>query len=72
MAEHQITKTQNRSVLGTMNEFAFVGEAHRQSLEVDDLVGLSLRLARTPCGSLRRNHRFPDRELAAFVAELPS
>jgi hypothetical protein len=37
MAPHQIAKTQNHRVVGTMNEFAFSGKAHRRSLEVDDL-----------------------------------
>lgn len=66
MTDVRIAPTNDRSVLGVMNEFAFVGERHR-SIDPVDLVELSLRLARTPVGPLRRRTGFPDRELAAVV-----
>jgi hypothetical protein len=62
--EYAIARTRNRSVVGMMNEFAFLAEAWA---DVGDLRALSLRLAHTPCGPLRSSHGFPDRELAALV-----
>jgi hypothetical protein len=34
----------------------------------DDLVPMAVRLAGTPCIPLYKRHSFPDRELAALVA----
>lgn len=60
--------TQNRSVVGSMNDFVFLAQHHRQRSAVDtDLVALSARLARTPCSPLDKSHGFPDRELAALI-----
>lgn len=67
MADHHLAKTKNRSVVGMMNEFAFLGGASAQSEVAVDLVELSLWLARTPCGPLYGRHGSPDRELAAFI-----
>jgi hypothetical protein len=67
MTEHRLAKTQNRSVLGVMNEFVDIG-GHYSVNGVDDLLTLSLRLAETPCGPLFKRHVSPDYELAAFVA----
>lgn len=69
MGTHQLTKTANRSVLGTMNDFACLAEAHATATSPTDLLELSLRLARTPCGPLYRSHVSPDREIAAYVAQ---
>ena len=68
MTEHRLAKTQNRSVLGVMNEFAYLG-GHYLVDGIDDLVRLSLRLSETPCGPLYTRNVSPDYELAAFVAE---
>ena len=65
MDSHQVTKTANRSVLGTMNDFTYLAEAHRAPKATTDLVELSLRLAQTPCGPLYRSHISPDREIIA-------
>ncbi len=67
MREHRLAKTANRSVVGIINEFAFLGGVHRAADGADDLVALSLRLAETPCGPLYGSHVSPDRELVAFV-----
>jgi hypothetical protein len=67
MADVRVAPTNDRSVLGVMNEFAFLGE--HQSMDPVDLVQLSLRLADTPVGPLHERTGFPDRELAAIVAE---
>ncbi|MGQ0825478.1 MAG: DUF6933 domain-containing protein [Actinomycetota bacterium] len=69
MSEHQLAKTTNRSVVGIMNEFAYLGDAYRFSNDVPDLVTLSVRLAETPCGPLYSRHGSPDRELAALAAQ---
>jgi len=63
MAEWVLAKTANRSVLGTMNEFAYLAENFRRLNEAVDLLELSLWLAQVPCrrgsgrGSRRRCHR---------------
>lgn len=66
MSEVRIAPTNDRSVLGVMNEFAFLGELHFKD-GLTDLAQLSVRLADTPLGPLRKRHGTPDRELAAFV-----
>lgn len=66
MSEVRIAPTNDRSVVGVMNEFALHGEYHwRDGLE--DLEALSLRMAHLPVGPLRNRTGFPDRELAAAV-----
>jgi hypothetical protein len=69
MGTHQLTKTANRSVLGTMNDFAHLAEAHTTAKNPTDLVELSLRLAQTPCGPLYRSHISPDHEIATYVTQ---
>ncbi len=68
MADHCLAKTKNRSVVGTMSEFAFLGGAYAESEDAVDLVERSLWLARTPCGPLYSRQCSPDRELAAHLA----
>lgn len=48
-----IAKTKNRSVVGMLNEFAFLARAYRDDLAIIDPLALSLRLADTPCGPLK-------------------
>jgi hypothetical protein len=69
MNEHRLTKTFNRGVVGIINEFSFLADAWRSPDRGDDLVTLSLRLARTPCGPLYKRNVSPDRELAALAAQ---
>lgn len=67
MAEARIGPTNDRSVLGVMNEMAFYGEQHfRAGLTALDL--LSLQVAEMPIGPLHKRAGFPDRELEAFVS----
>lgn len=63
-------KTANRSVVGSMNDFAFLAEHYLEGGFPHDLLGLSLRMAGTPCGPLRKRHGFPDREVVALVEEV--
>jgi hypothetical protein len=59
----RLAPTNDRSVVGVMNEFAFHAEFHwRDGLQ--DLEELSLRMAHLPLGPLRDRSGFPDRELA--------
>jgi hypothetical protein len=69
MTEHRVAKTNNRSVLGVMNEFVYLGGAYHSAGDGDDLVSLSLRLADTPVGPLFQSHVSPNRAMAAFVAK---
>jgi hypothetical protein len=69
MTDQRLAPTASRSVLGTMNDFAHLAGHYRHHDGDTDLVAISLWLAGTPCGPLRRSHDFPDRELAAVVAE---
>jgi hypothetical protein len=64
MVEHLLAKTANRSVLGMMNEFSYLADAHGRATA--DLLRLSLTLARTPCGPLRSRSGYPDREVSAL------
>lgn len=68
MSEVSYAKTANRSVVGSMNDFAFMADVARAHGQGDDLVALSVDLADTPCGPLRKGHGFPDREVEAIVA----
>jgi hypothetical protein len=71
MADHRLAKTANRSVVGLMTDFCYLAETRRAGRGIDDLVSLSLSLARTPCSPLAKRHGFPDRELHALVASWP-
>lgn len=68
MSEASYAKSPNRSVVGSMNDFAFMADVARAHGQGADLVALSVDLADTPCGPLRRSHGFPDREVEAIVA----
>src|SRR5487761_1098901 len=61
MGSYALAKIANRSVVGTMNEFSYLADAFRASDGHPDLMGLSLRLAQTPCGPLYPRHVSPDR-----------
>lgn len=67
MTDVRLAPTSNRSVVGMMNEFAFLGEVHWKGGLCDDLEELSIGLARTPCGPLYVTYVSPDRALAALV-----
>lgn len=69
IAQVRLAKTSNRSVVGIMNEFIFLAEAHIDRGTEPDLFGLSMRLAGTPCGPLYKRHISPDRELAAVLSK---
>ena len=68
MRSASLTTTSNRSRVGSLNEFAFLADAHRHSQPELDLLDLSLRLSRVPCSPLYKRHISPDRELAALLA----
>ena len=70
MSDCLLAKTQSRSLLGSMNEFVYLGKAFADDGRRYDSVELSLELARVPCGPLYGSHVSPDDELRAFVAAL--
>jgi hypothetical protein len=67
MNEVVYAKTANRSVLGVMNEFAYLAEGYRDQGGSIDPVALSLKLAGTPCGPLYKGAVFPDKALRELV-----
>ncbi len=69
MGDWRLAKTSNRSVVGIMNEFSNLAEAHARGGESPSLLELSFDLSKTPCGPLYESHVSPDRELAALLAE---
>ena len=66
MGEVVVATTANRSVVGTMNEFAFEAGVYRDLGDAGDLVGLALRLAQTPCSAIGYNS--PDRLLREITS----
>jgi hypothetical protein len=70
MRDYRLAKTANRSVVGIMNEFTHLAEAHRGDTLAPDLLALAMGLAATPCGPLYSKHISPDRELDALVRSL--
>ena len=63
-----VAKTANRSVVGVMNEFAFLAGVYHDLQSKDRLVGLSLHLAKTPCLSSKQHAIWPDKALQECVA----
>ena len=67
MGDPVYSKTANRSVLGVMNEFAFLGEGYRDRNGLIDPLAISLKLAQTPCSPLYKGAVFPDRAVRDLV-----
>ncbi len=67
MNEAVYTKTASRSVVGTMTEFTFMANRHRDRYDPPDLVELSTWLAGTPCSPLHTTYISPDRALHAIT-----
>jgi hypothetical protein len=61
MTQHIVAKTANRSVVGMLNEFSFLGERFLDPNS--DLLDLSLRLADVPCGPLYKSTSYPNSEV---------
>jgi hypothetical protein len=72
MSDYQLAKTVNRSVVGMMNEFSYLADAHGRAETTADLLRLSLSSAGTPCGPLRARSGFPDLEVAALFEPEPN
>lgn len=66
-ADYTLATTASRSLTGSMNEFAYLAQAHRVADHNPDLLALSLQLATVPCGPLYPRHVSPDRELTALL-----
>jgi hypothetical protein len=70
VSQMQVVKyatTQNRSVVGIMTQFAYLADAYRAVDKPNELVALSLELARTPCSPLYKGPVSPDRALKELV-----
>ena len=67
MRQTRLAKTANRSLIGMLNEFAFL--ADRWRTDTGSLLDLSLRLSDVPCGPLSRTHTYPRHAVAAAVDE---
>lgn len=67
MSPTMLAKTANRSLIGMLNEFAFLAEQWR--VKASDLLDLSLRLSDVPCGPLYKTHITPRSAVAAAVDE---
>lgn len=67
MREVRIGPTNDRSVVGVMNEFASHGEYLWKEGGLQDLGALSIRMASLILGPLHHRSGSPDRELAAVV-----
>jgi hypothetical protein len=52
LADIRIGPTSSRSVLGSMNDFGFLGRSYVEMRGGTDLVALALDLADAPCGPL--------------------
>lgn len=61
-------KTANRSVVGMLNEFAFLAEVFSDRGGSMDPVALSLKLATVPCGPLTKGAGSPDRAVRELAA----
>lgn len=70
MREYRRAKTANRSVVGVMTEFTYLAGTYRAASTEPDLLGLSMRLATTPCSPLYSKNTSPDRELTALLHAL--
>ena len=69
-ADIGLAKTNSRSVLGVMNEFARLADWQKETVASDeDLVAVALELSEVPTSPLYQRHVSPDRELAAVVTE---
>lgn len=71
MRHWQLAPTNNRSRLGSLNEFASLANHARDDYPGPDLTGLSMWLSTVPCSPLYKRHVSPDRELAALVERGP-
>jgi hypothetical protein len=67
MRDCRFGPTANRSVVGIMNEFAYLADVYRRSDSSRSLAELGQKLAETPCSPLYRRHVRPDREFEAFL-----
>ena len=73
MADLTVTKSQDRSVIGSMNEAEFMATAGPgRRAPAGDLVALSVEVAHVPSGPLRGNHVFPEVAVRAAFDDPPA
>ena len=66
MDEHVIAATNNRQVLGSLNDFKRMAEFFVQSADLDELLTVSLQLAKAPCKPI--NYLSPQQAVAQAFA----
>lgn len=66
------SKTANRSVTRSMNDFTLLADHRRHDGEAEDLIALSASPAHTPCSSLCESHVRPDEEVRALANDQSS
>jgi hypothetical protein len=71
MREHRLGPTADRSVVGSMTEFAYLADTDRDAAAAPDLLQLSMRLATVPCGPLYSRQVSPDRKLTDLLGSEP-
>ncbi len=67
MDEVSYSKTQNRSVLGIVNQFVYLAEGYRDMEEVWKPLAIALKLSTTPCSPLYKGAVFPEKALRELV-----
>ena len=67
MEEVVFAKTTNRQVVGVMNDFIFSAPYYREAAVEGDLLSISLELATTPIGPLRKTNSCPDIEAKQLI-----
>ena len=67
MEDVAYAKTTNRQVVGVMNDFILSAPYYREAAEAGDLLSISLKLATTPIGPLRRGNGCPDIEAKQLI-----
>jgi hypothetical protein len=62
-----VSKTDNRQIVGVLNEFAVMANRMRERDSDLSPIRLAMQLAEVPVGIYRSEHRFPDLALHALV-----
>jgi len=68
MRTAQCAKTVNRSLVGMLNQFAYLADGYSDHQQAVDLLWLSMHLSETPCSPLYQRAVSPDRELKRLIA----
>ena len=67
MEDVAYAKTTNRQIVGVMNDFILSAPYYREAAAAGDLLSISLKLATTPIGPLRKGNGCPDIEAKQLI-----